>query len=106
MLVTACVYLVLFCFQVQNPQYKPRISFQLADPWPLVALGVSGVPKGHHPRLQNCLANGLGPLSEPKREVLFIYFQFWKTKPELQLLCYSLSIIIIIIVVIIIFIKK
>lgn len=63
------------------------------------------MPKGHHPRLQNCPANGLGPPSEPKREVLFIDFQFRKTKPELQVLCYSLSIIIIIVVIIII-IKK
>lgn len=46
-----------------------------------------------------------GPLSEPKREALFIYFQFRKTKPELQVLCYSLSTIIIIAVIIII-IKK
>lgn len=67
----------------------------------------SGVPKGHHPRLQNSLANGLAPLREPKGEALFIYFQFRKTKPELQVLCYSLSLIIIIIVtaVIIIIIK-
>lgn len=54
------------------------------------------------PGCKNNLANGLGPLSEPKGEILFIYFQFRKTKPELQVLCYSLSMIIITVVVIII----
>lgn len=66
----------------------------------------SGVPKGHHPRLQNSLANSLGPLRQLKGEVLCIYLQFRKTKPELQVLCHSLSMIIIIVIIIIIIIIK
>lgn len=42
------------------------------------------------------------PLNEPKGEVLLIYFQFRKTKPELQVLGYSLSMIIIVAIIIII----
>lgn len=49
-----------------------------------------------------CVSFVSKPLNEPKGEVLLIYFQFRKTKPELQVLGYSLSMIIIVAIIIII----
>lgn len=86
LLVTACGYLVLFCFQVQNIQHKPRISFQLADAWPLVALG----QKATIPGCKTALLMALDvQVSEKERFFSFI-FSLGRLN-QTQLLCYSLS---------------
>lgn len=65
LLVTACVYLVLFP--------GPECTVQAKDQFPAGRSMAFGGPrsewsaKGHHPRLQNCLADGLGTSKGAKK---------------------------------------